>query len=241
MNNHRYFLRNFALSAGAALSLGACVSVLPEAEPPSYLARMPAESGVPVTGELNTRVIVNRPESTGALAGAAIATAEDGGLIYIKQVRWADAPSKMLESALVDQLAALDGEGWAASVKSGARGDFEIRWSIRDLSFDMDRGDGVCEVRISLIDARQRNVIATDRLIARVPSTTMDDESRARAIAAAMSNIAKQSAQFAVRHAIPGNIPERGYNRAPEERTPFSDVESSETAPSTDLTSAQAG
>lgn len=195
----------FAGLAGLTFLTG-CISVLPETQPPSYLVRMSVlQAASP--GLLETRVLINEPDATGALAGAEVAATRDGGLVYINDVRWADAPSRMLQSALVDALSRAEGEGWAESVESGARGDFELRWTIRDLSYDMQARRGVCDLRVSLLTVRTRDVVASQRIRTEAPSETMRDAARADAIAAAMAQAAAQAAKFVVAHATEENRP----------------------------------
>ena len=202
----------------AAAQLGGCVSVLPEAQPPSFLVRAPDVSPN-VVGTLETRVVINTPESTGALSGAEIAATRDGGLIYINGVRWADSPSAMLQSGLIDVLSQADGDGWVATVKSGARGDFELRWTIRDLSFNMDESVGVCDVRLTLMSAARRNVIATERIRMTVQSDKKSDEARAaNAVAMALTRAAERTAEFVLTHATLDNRPERTKPRPESER-----------------------
>ena len=183
-----------------------CVSVLPETKPPKALIRLPMD--IPASGlqELDTRVVIHRPDAPGAISGPEIASVEDDALIFIADVRWADSPSAMLQAALIDQLSKSAGEGWAASIKSGARGDFELRWNVRELAYDETAREGVCDLRVMLMSVRNRNVVAIDRIRATQPSQQGSDEARARAIAEAMASASNLVAAFVAENATSDRI-----------------------------------
>ena len=202
-----FLQKPFLIASCTALALlSGCITVLPETEPPTHLVRMPTGDRT-TPGELDQRVLIHQPDATGALAGAEIAAIRDGGLVYINNVRWADAPSRQLQSALVDRLSEATGNGWAATMESGARGEFELHWSIRDLAFDMDANEAVCDLRLTLLAVKTRNVVASDRIRTTAPTTGRSDAARANAVANAMSEASDIAAEFVVNYATSYNLP----------------------------------
>lgn len=184
--------------AGGLLIAPGCVSVLPEAQGPESLVRMSPDALPSVAGELDASVVIDLPESRGAFAGPEVAAVEGNEIQFMSNVRWAVSPARMLQQTVVDMLQAADGEGWAAATSEGARADYEIVWTLRDLSFDNEEGAAVCRVRVTLIKRRGREFIAADVIEARIDSDRKTDSARALVLADAMEEASLKVAQFAI-------------------------------------------
>lgn len=190
------------LLMGAGL-LSGCVSVLPEATPPSALIRLPTTPMRAADASLMATIVVHEPDAPGVFSGAEIASAEGQQIKYVNRVRWADSPARMLQEAVVDSLRATPGDGRVATVQSGVRGDYELRWSVRDLSVNGRDRVAICELRLTLVSARARQVVASSTVRASEPLSGGADTARAEALARAMQTAAGQVADFVATNAQP--------------------------------------
>ncbi len=186
----------------AALLASACVSVLPEAQTPEALIRLPMETRA-ASSPLNAHVVVHLPDAPGAFAGVEIASANGQQIRYINGVVWADTPAKLLQSALVDALTAAGGDGRATAVQTGVRGEYELRWSVRDLSVNNNTREAICAIRLVLTRQRGREVVATQDLRSVEPLSGLGDVLRAEALARAIENAASTAGDFVSEHAEP--------------------------------------
>lgn len=104
--------RYAALSAMLALCLGACVSFGGKA-PPSLLVLTPANSvanGATKTGTSADALIVLLPEASRSLDTNRVPVQiDDSSIAYLKDAVWADKPSRLMQSLLMETIAAKTG------------------------------------------------------------------------------------------------------------------------------------
>lgn len=187
----------------APFLLGACVSVLPEPQIPSALISLPASRAQAPADPLQADVSVYPPDSTRAYSGADIAVQTGQELVYLGDVRWADAAPRLLQSAVVDALALAGGEGRAVPAQLAARVDYEVRWRIIDLSASRETGPVRAQVEVSLLDSATRRVVAQGSFSATENPTDRAPRARAAAVALAAQSVADQVAAFVARSAVP--------------------------------------
>lgn len=186
-----------------SLSLGACVSVLPDPVVPSALISLPADRAKAPAMPLQTDVSVFPPDSSRAFSGADIAVRSEQELVYLPDVRWADAAPKLLQGAVVDSLSKAEGTGNAMSAQQGARVDYDVRWRVIDLSVGKETLPVKVEVEASLVDAQTRKVVAQGKFNSEGAPASKAPRDRAAALAIAVQTVADQVAAFAAGAAVP--------------------------------------
>jgi ABC-type uncharacterized transport system auxiliary subunit len=192
-----------SLSFGLAAFLGGCVNVLPQPETPSALIALPPERAEAPRDPLRADVAIYPPDSSRAFAGVNMAVRNDQEMVYLADVRWADAPPRLLQGAVVDALSGAAGDGRAAPAQLGANVDYDVRWRIVDLSAGRDTSPVKVEVEVSLLDSRSRRMIAQDTYRAEGSPASRSPRDRAAALAVAAQSVANQVAAFVARSAEP--------------------------------------
>jgi ABC-type uncharacterized transport system auxiliary subunit len=185
------------------LALGGCISVLPEPEIPSALIALPPERAQTPTDPLRADVAVYPPDASRAFAGANIAVRTDQEMVYLADVRWVDAPTRLLQGAVIDALSQAGGEGRAAPAQLGARVDYDVRWRIVELSVARETGPVKAEVEVSLLDSQTRRMVAQETISAEGSPASRAPRDRAAALALASQSVANQVAAFVVKTALP--------------------------------------
>lgn len=191
------------LAATLAFSLAAagCLSFLPEPEIPSALIALPADRAQAPAEPLQADVSVYPPDSSRAFAGVDIAVRSEQEMVYLGDVRWADAAPRLLQNALVDSLDKAEGAGRAVTAQQGARVDYEVRWRIVDLSAGRETAPVNVEVVASLVDATTRRVVAQQTFSAAGSPSDRAPRARAAALALAAQSAADQVAVFVAKNA----------------------------------------
>jgi len=187
------------LAAGvAALSLSACVSVLPEQETPEGLYRFG-----PMEAEYNLQatLIVREPEASRLFAGRAIA-AEDssGALRLVRGVEWTDSSTRLMQTAMLDLFGG-EGEGIAIVPGTGAPADYELTWQVSD--FTLSGTTGRCRIRATLLDGRTRDVLTQKVVSTTAPASGDSNAARARALTEAGRACVRDVAAFVADNAKP--------------------------------------
>ena len=158
--------------------LTGCLSVLPEQPTPQAVYRMadPVEQvAIPAT------LVVREPDAPRLLASRRIASqGPQGGYQIISGVAWADRATRLLQVTMIDSFSA-GGAGLAVDDATGVSGTYELYWRLLD--FNLDGGEGVCRMSLTLMDGGSREPIAQHTVSARVRSTATGAPARARALA----------------------------------------------------------
>ena len=197
-----------------ALPLGGCLSVLPDPEIPAALIALPPERAQAPADPLRADVAVYPPDASRAYAGLNIAVRTDQEVVYLANVRWVDAPTRLLQGAVVDALTHAGGEGHAVTAQLGVRVDYDVRWRIVELSASKETGPVKAEVEVSLLDAATRRTVAQESFKAEGSPSSRNPRDRAAALAVAAQSVANQVAAF-VAKTTPPNPPVAPAKPAP--------------------------
>lgn len=141
-----------ALVGLSALSVSACVSLLPESEPVSVY-RLSAPQPAELTGDHWTVVEIDVPNAPRGLSGDQIAIMRNGSsLAYIAGARWISPAPRLLQSLVIDTFNANNAQLAPTRADDGVRADYELRLDMQEFEAIYDRGEGVApliRVRIS--------------------------------------------------------------------------------------------
>lgn len=144
------------------LILSGCVSVLPEPIVPDALYRFSggsgARAGTPI--ELPVSLTIFEPDGSALLMGSAIVfEGADGSLTLMKQARWSDDASRMLQSLMLDRLSIRtpESKGRAVGERSGVLTSTELRWQVKD--FVVRETNAVASIRVTLLNGRKREIL----------------------------------------------------------------------------------
>jgi ABC-type uncharacterized transport system auxiliary subunit len=197
--------RRFAvvLAASLAASLSGCVSILPKPDVPLALIELPAERAKAPSAPLRADVAVMPPDAGRAYAGVDIAVRSEQEVVYLADVRWADNAPRLLQGAVIESLSKAGGDGQVAPGQLGARVDYDVRWRVIDLSTGYGVAPVRAEVEASLVDSRNRRIIAQQRFSATGVPTSAKPRDRAAALAIAAQSVADQVAGFVADKAEP--------------------------------------
>lgn len=199
----------FAAGFLIAASLAGCVNVLPKPTTPLALIELPPERAAAPSVPLRADVSVLPPDSSRAYSGVDIAVRAGQELVYLADVRWADAAPRLLQGAVINALAKAPGEGKVAPGQLGARVDYDLRWRVVDLSTSYGTGPVRVEVEASLVDARSRRIVAQQRFSGGGAPASSKPRDRAAALAAAAQAVADKVATFVAEKAEPRDRDDR--------------------------------
>ena len=130
------------LIALAALSVSACVSLLPESTP-SAVYRLSSPEARAWTGEGRTVIAIVPPQAPRGLAGDEIAIQmADGHIAYMAASRWIAPAPRILQTLVVDTFNASDSRLAPVLPEDGVRADYELRLDLREFEAVYDQGDG---------------------------------------------------------------------------------------------------
>jgi ABC-type uncharacterized transport system auxiliary subunit len=143
------------------------------------------------------------PDAGRAYAGVDIAVRSEQEVVYLADVRWADNAPRLLQGAVIESLSKAGGDGQVAPGQLGARVDYDVRWRVIDLSTGYGVAPVRAEVEASLVDSRNRRIIAQQRFSATGVPTSAKPRDRAAALAIAAQSVADQVAGFVADKAEP--------------------------------------
>lgn len=176
--------------AGAVLA-SACVSLLPEPPPPPVVYSLRAGPVEPRAQPLNDMIVlVSEPSAPQSAAGADIVWRKGRVIAVMDRGAWDGPTPDLLQAMLADTLERRRAVRAVVRTGAGVRADAEIRWAVLAFEVVEDAGRLEAQMRVSatLIDARQRTVIATRRFEANAPIS----ERSGRQAAAALERAAQQ-------------------------------------------------
>lgn len=187
-------MKRILIAASAALSLGGCVSLLPEQPEAAYYRLEPPASfqgRAPETESVASKldVAVGRPDTTRALAGSEIALAQpDGSVAYMADVRWVESVPELLQNYIITAFEMADAPVLATSPRDGVRSDFVLALDVRRFEARYDSSLEAAPVADVAFHARvvrlsDREVVAAQTFAAEVPAS----ENRVSAIVQAFN------------------------------------------------------
>ena len=191
-----------AISSLALLGVAACVSVLPEPDAPDALLELPDARATAPAGELMADIVVYAPDSNRAFAGVNIPVRDEQELVFLSDMRWADAAPRLLQGGVVNALSKAQGDGAVATAELATRGDYDLRWRIIDLSVTRGTGPVNVAVEASLVETLSRRIAAQERIAVALTPASASSRARAATLAEAAQDVADQVAAFVVANAV---------------------------------------
>ena len=180
-------LRGFAVAA-AAVSLSACISLLPKAEP-AILYRFGAAATAPPAAEARGPMFGVARLPTGfppAAANDQIMTISNGEVAYIADARWVSPAAVLFDEAVVRVFDAAPGPARLVSRGEASRSDFSLKLDVRMFETQYVRGaeaapDVVVSVRAVMTRNSDRSLMGERLFEVRTPAA----DNRVSAIVAA--------------------------------------------------------
>ncbi|MEM7329775.1 MAG: ABC-type transport auxiliary lipoprotein family protein [Pseudomonadota bacterium] len=177
----------------AVTSLAACVSVLPEPEVPDALYSIEAKV---VHAGLAHDLIIREPESARLMAGQGmVSESPNGGLKLVPKAEWAGPATRQMQFAMIDSFKTGEA-GSAVAPELGVMAKFELASRISGLK--LNGVEAICDMKVSVIAARDRSLIAQTHVRAARTATSASAANRALALRDAASECASQASQFAI-------------------------------------------
>ena len=177
----------------AIVSLGACVSFLPEPEAPNALYRLgPVEQVSNLA--LDRNVLIRQPDAARVLSGVEMAARDSSGAVLIVNgVEWADRAPRLLQLHMLDLLNG-EGEGLAVLPESGAKADYQLSWHLTE--FSLYGRTATAKAEFVLIDTKTRQALAQDTASVDIVADGGSNSARAEAMADAGRRIVEAGARF---------------------------------------------
>ena len=185
-----------AVVALSALSLSACVSLLPESTP-SSVYRLSSPEARTWTGESWTVIEVVAPQAPRGLAGDEIAIQmADGRIAYLAAARWISPTPRIMQNLIVDTFNGSDSRLAPVLPEDGVRAAYELRLDLREFEAVYDRGDNnapLVRVRLStrLIASQGRRIVGSTVFVGEARASS----NRVGAIVTAFDQAATQVSQ----------------------------------------------
>lgn len=193
----------FAALSVSAVSLAGCVNLLPNPEVPLALIALPPDRAAAPSSPLQADVSVLPPDSSRAYSGVDIAVSSGQELVYLADVRWADAAPRLVQNAVVNALSKAGGDGRVTTAQQGVHADYELRWRIVDLSVSKEVGPVRVSLSASLVDSDSRRSVAQAQVEATGTPASSAPRDRAAALAVAAQQAADKVADFVTKNAKP--------------------------------------
>lgn len=201
-------LAKLSLIALSTISVSACVSILPEAEPVAvYRLSSPEPRQVP-DGIEPVIVQVQRPLAPAGLSGDEIAIeVQEQHLAYMEGARWIAPAPVILQNLVIDTFhAGADGVE-PVRPSDAIRGRFELRMDLREFEAAYDRGSDTApliRVRIAarLIESDGRELAASEVFSADVRASANRASAIIEAFNTASSQVAVDLARWASEAAV---------------------------------------
>ena len=154
------------ITLGVALSLSACVSVLPDPAPAPSVYRL-GSNFVSVNQSASAELVrVDRPTASKVFSSSDIVVTDGGQkLSVVAQASWAEAMPVLIQSTLIDALTG-SSRFVGLTTTSGATTDTRINLSIQNFEADFNNGAGnpplaVVSYRVTYTDADERKLLGT--------------------------------------------------------------------------------
>ena len=180
------------VSVGLA-TLAGCVSVLPEPSAPDALYAIEADRAF---AGLSADLIVREPEAPRLVAGQGIVSqGSDGGLRLVPGVEWSGSATRQIQLAMIGSFETSEA-GNALLPEHGVLAAYELASQIKH--FRLEGETAICEMLVSLVGTRDRNLIAIADVDSRKQAISSAASDRALALRDAASDCAASAAQFAI-------------------------------------------
>ena len=187
----------------SAISVSACVSLLPEVEPSAiYRLSSPAPTNWSTSGA--AMIEINVPNAPRGLSGdhIAILTA-DRHLAYMGQAKWIAPAPRIVQNLIIDSFNAGDGQLVPARPSDGVRAQYELQLDLREFEASYDQGSGnapMVHVRIAvrLVSSETRGFIGTRVFSAQARASANRERAIVEAFNRAAGDAARDLAEWSV-------------------------------------------
>lgn len=191
------------IAASAALLLGGCISILPDAPPPPNVYTLRVGDVAPASGTPKPLVVtVSAPAAQRLASGSDIVWRTGPEMAVMDAVAWDDSAPDLLQMMLAETLDRRGAFKGAARSGSGVRGDVDVRWDI--LAFEVVEDgslEAVFSATVRLVESRSRVVIETKRFETRTPIASRSGRLAAAALEKAARDGCLQIADWAAEKA----------------------------------------
>ena len=150
----------------SAISVSACVSLLPEVEP-SAIYRLSSPTPASWTSSDGAMIEINIPNAPRGLSSDSIAIlTSDRHLAYMGQAKWISPAPRIVQNLIIDSFNAAEGQLVPARPSDGVRAQYELQLDLREFEASYDQGAGsapMVNVRIAarLVSAETNGFIGT--------------------------------------------------------------------------------
>jgi cholesterol transport system auxiliary component len=185
--------RNALLAGALALTLGACVSFGGKA-PPSLLVLTAANSvanGTAKSGAAGDALIVLLPEASRKLDSNRVPVQiDDSSIAYLKDAVWADKPSRLMQSLLMETIAAKTGRLVLNETDAGGKATQYLSGSLLEFGVDASASEAV--VVYDAVRLVRGQTVEKKRFEARRPLSAVEPGPTGIALNAAANDVAVQ-------------------------------------------------
>lgn len=183
-----------ALVAGTlALTLGACVSFGGKA-PPSLLVLTAANSvanGAAKSGASSEALVVLLPEASRKLDSNRVPVQiDDSSIAYLKDAVWADKPSRLMQSLLMETIAAKTGRLVLNETDAGGKATQYLSGSLLEFGVDASASEAV--IVFDAVRLVRGQTVEKKRFEARRPVSAVEPGPTGIALNAAANDVAVQ-------------------------------------------------
>ena len=185
--------RNALLAGALALTLGACVSFGGKA-PPSLLVLTATNSvanGTAKSGGAGDALIVLLPEASRKLDSNRVPVQiDDSSIAYLKDAVWADKPSRLMQSLLMETIAAKTGRLVLNETDAGGKATQYLSGSLLEFGVDASASEAV--VVYDAVRLVRGQTVEKKRFEARRPVSAVEPGPTGIALNAAANDVAVQ-------------------------------------------------
>jgi cholesterol transport system auxiliary component len=185
-----------------ALTLGGCISLLPEQPPAPRLFVLEAGEVAPLNEapRVDAVISVAQPGGERAILGPDVVWRTGDELAFVARTQWSTRAELALQSMLLETLTR---QGrFAAVARSGlGRSNYEIRWEMLDFEVAQDSMSARFVADVSLVALPGRRIIAQQTIAAQAPVAERSSAAATRALARAAREGSARIGEFAARAA----------------------------------------
>lgn len=191
------------IAASAALLLGGCISILPDAPPPPNVYTLRVGDVQPAGGAPKPLVVtVSAPAAQRLASGSDIVWRTGAEMAVMDRVAWDDSAPDLLQMMLAETIDRRGAFKGVARGGSGVRGDIEVRWDVLAFEVVEDGGlEAVFNATVRLVDSRSRAIVETKRFETRAPIASRSGKLAAAALEKAAREACLQIADWAAEKA----------------------------------------
>lgn len=190
-------LKSKILALALVVPLGACVSFGAKA-PPTMLVLTAASSvqgGTVKNGDPSAALIVLTPDTPRKIDTNRVPVQiDDSNIAYIKDAVWADKPARLMQSLLMETIAAKTGNLVLNEVDAGGKATHFLSGSLLEFGIDSSRNEAV--VVYDAVKLVRGQVVQKQRFEVREPVSAIEARPAGEALNSAANKVADQVAAW---------------------------------------------